>query len=274
MLNFSASFELKGVVVKLTNRWFTISIILPGVEVKLENDTLSEVLKLGSWVILHATGKVYEIVRQCSEVLPTYVYKDLVLLKTNICFQERGQEGYGRWVWSPELGRIAAICHDRYKPKQNYVALVSSSRTTVFFDFRKPTKYQFVIEYNWMLTKYIDEPSVNLQFDVIFQEHRICNGRKNLFNKGHKVHCNDSGDNYFESTVDDEHFFFDDLEVKKHENLTSNNIYAIITKVVSNPNVRLAMQKYRPKELFSMCEALSLKSSKLFIGHYYMILCY
>uniref|UniRef100_A0A0R3RZS2 SH2 domain-containing protein n=1 Tax=Elaeophora elaphi TaxID=1147741 RepID=A0A0R3RZS2_9BILA len=272
VLNFSAPFELKGVIVKLENHWFTISVILSAVEldsfeassaiasVKLENNALSEVLKLGSWVLLRVSGKkIYQIVRECSEVLPTYVYKDRVLLKTNICFQEKEQEGYGCWVWSPELGRIAAVCHERYTPKQNYVALVS----------RKPAKYDLIIEYDWMLTKYIEEPSLNVQFDVIFQRHRVCRGRKDSVNlKELEVNCGDSEHNYSESIVDDEQLFFGNSEAGKRENSTSNNIYPIIMKVVSNPNVRLAMQKYRPKELLSMCEALSLKFSKLFIGNF------
>ncbi|KAL4003115.1 hypothetical protein ACH3XW_6275 [Acanthocheilonema viteae] len=263
----SASFELKGVVVKLENHWLTISVILPEVEeesfeIKLKNDTLSEVLKLGSWVILHVAGQnVYEIVRQCSEVLPTYVYKDFVFLKTNISFQEREEEGYGCWVWSRELGKIAAVCHEKYVPHQNYVVLVS----------RKPTKYQFVVEYNWMLTKYIEEPSLNVYFDVVFQKYRICSGQKDPFNKEHEIDCSNSGDNYSESSVDDEHFFFDDSEEKNYKNSTTNNIYAVITKVVSNPNIRVVMQKYRPKEFLSMCEALSLKFGKLFIGHTFFI---
>ncbi|VDK68076.1 unnamed protein product [Litomosoides sigmodontis] len=249
----SASCELKGVIVKLENCWITISVVFPMVamdsfEVKLKNGVLSEVLKLGSWVVLCSAGlDVYEIIRQCSEMLPTYVYNGFVLLKTNICFQERGQEGYGNWVWSPDLGRVAAVCHERYKPKQNYVALVS----------RKPSKYQRVVEYNWMLTKYIEEPNFITEFDVVFQKHRIYSGRKS-FNR--EFYNNHNGCNCSESTIDGARSFpLDELEEKKHKNPTSNNIYAIITKVVSNPNVREAMQKYRPKEFLSMCEALNLK---------------
>ncbi|EFO24966.2 hypothetical protein LOAG_03523 [Loa loa] len=252
-----ASFELKGVIVKLENNWLTISIVSPAVEVnsfeiELENDALSEVLQLGSWVILYNAGQnVYQIARQCNEVLPTYVYKDLVLLKTNIRFQGKKQEGYGSWVWSLELGRVAAVCHERYKPKQDYVALVA----------RKPTKYRLTVEYNWMLTKYIEERSLNVQLDAIFQKHRICNSRENRFNKEHEVHRSDSGDYCSDNTEDDDHLFYENLEENKHRNSTSNNIYAVITKVVSNPNIRVAMQRYRPKELLSICEALNLKFS-------------
>uniref|UniRef100_A0AAF5PPQ0 Uncharacterized protein n=1 Tax=Wuchereria bancrofti TaxID=6293 RepID=A0AAF5PPQ0_WUCBA len=246
-----ALFELKGVIVKLENHWFTISVVVPMVEmdsfeIKLEDNALSEVLKLGSWVILRNAGQnIYQIVRQCNEILPTYVYKDLVLLRTNICFQEKKQEGYGRWVWSSELGRIAALCHERYKPKQDYVALVA----------RKPAKYQLIVEYNWMLTKHIEVSSLSIQFDAIFQEYRICSGRENRLN----IHYNKSGDNCANSAMDDEHLFFENLEETKHKNCTSNNIYDVIRKVVSNPNIRVAMKNYRPRELLSICEALNLK---------------
>uniref|UniRef100_A0A1I8E948 Uncharacterized protein n=1 Tax=Wuchereria bancrofti TaxID=6293 RepID=A0A1I8E948_WUCBA len=219
-----ALFELKGVIVKLENHWFTISVVVP--MIKLEDNALSEVLKLGSW------------------------------LRTNICFQEKKQEGYGRWVWSSELGRIAALCHERYKPKQDYVALVA----------RKPAKYQLIVEYNWMLTKHIEVSSLSIQFDAIFQEYRICSGRENRLN----IHYNKSGDNCANSAMDDEHLFFENLEETKHkvpnlnlydylQNCTSNNIYDVIRKVVSNPNIRVAMKNYRPRELLSICEALNLK---------------
>ncbi|VIO91613.1 Uncharacterized protein BM_BM10835 [Brugia malayi] len=251
---------LKGVIVMLENQWFTISVIVPTIgmnsfeassaiisnKIRLKDNALSEVLKLGSWVILHNAGQnVYQIVRQCNEILPTYVYKDLVLLRTNICFQEKNQEGYGRWVWSSELGRIAAVCHERYKPKQDYAALVA----------RKPAKYQFIVEYNWMLTKYIEVSSLSMQFDVIFQEYRICSRGENRFN----IHYNKNGDNCANSAMDDEHLFFEKLEETKHKNCTSNNIYDVIRKVVSNPNIRITMKNYRPKELLSICESLNLK---------------
>ncbi|KAM3723499.1 Uridine kinase [Dirofilaria immitis] len=248
------SSELKGVIVKLEKYWLTISVISPMVEVdsfevKLENVTSSKTLKLGSWVVLHIDGQnVYRIVRQCDEILPTYIYKDFVLLRTNICFQQKEQEGYGQWVWSPVLGRIAAVCHEKYKPKQTYIAFVA----------RKPTKYQLIIEYNWMLTKYIEELNLNSQLDVIFQEYRICSGRKSYFNKEYGVHYNE--DNYCGSVMDYKHLFFDPVEKQpKIQNSVNTNVYATITKVISNPNIRIAMQNYRPKELLSICEALDLK---------------
>uniref|UniRef100_A0A8R1U0A1 Uncharacterized protein n=1 Tax=Onchocerca volvulus TaxID=6282 RepID=A0A8R1U0A1_ONCVO len=258
------SAELKGVIVKLEKHWLIISVISPTVdvdsfeaslfiicsEVKLKNNGLSKDLKLGSWVILYVAGQnVYQIMRQCDEILPTYIHKDLILLRTNIFFQQREQEGYGQWVWSPVLGRVAAVCHEKYRPEQTYIALVA----------RRSTKYQFIIEYNWMLTKYIEEPSLRAHFDVVFQEYRICNERRDHFKKKREIHYNDDGDNYSESIMDDEHLFFENPEEKQSKNFINTNIYAAITKVVSNPNVRVAMQNYRPKELLSICEALDLK---------------
>uniref|UniRef100_A0A915PVZ1 Uncharacterized protein n=1 Tax=Setaria digitata TaxID=48799 RepID=A0A915PVZ1_9BILA len=251
------SYELRGVTVELTEHWCTIFVISPadGLDSFEASSSiiltellgvLAQDLALGSWVILRAVGEnVYQIVRRCSEVLPTYVCKNLVLLRIHLYFQEREEDGFGQWVQTVPLGRVAAVCHDRYKPKQAYIALVA----------RTAGKYQTIVKYNWMLTKYIEELSPITQFDIVFQEFKTCAKRKGEC----EVHSINNNDNHSKSAMDNEDLFFDNSEQQHCKVSTNANIYAVITKVVSNPNVREAMNNYRPKELLSICETLGLK---------------
>lgn len=57
----------------------------------------------------------------------------MLQLRTPIYFQEKGQDGYGLWVWAPKLGKVAAVCHNKYNPKQAYVALVARFKVLYFW---------------------------------------------------------------------------------------------------------------------------------------------
>ncbi|VDK29573.1 unnamed protein product [Gongylonema pulchrum] len=156
--------ERVGVTVKSEERWIIVSIIatIEGqdtFEIKIELDARSAAPKLGTWLALLPTGDgSYKIERRCREPLfPTRIYKDNVMLVTLIYFQAKGEEGYGDWVWAPKLGRVAAVCHENYESNRAYLALVA----------RTAAKYRACIEYNWMLTKYIEMPGSEHVFENI-----------------------------------------------------------------------------------------------------------
>ncbi|VDN06483.1 unnamed protein product [Thelazia callipaeda] len=156
--------ELQGVVVDFRKKKIVVSIVSPtseadSYEIKVKDSViLPEALKMGTWVIVYVSKpNVYQIVRQCKELLPTYIHRELVLLKTTVHFQAKGEKGYRRWVRAPLLGRVMAVIHEQYNAKQTYFALVAR-RTAVFKAF---------VKHCWILTKYVVQIESQIPFETV-----------------------------------------------------------------------------------------------------------